>query len=378
LQSKAIINALRYGTPPAASSWQSFGRENEIRAFDTQLTLIREGASSVKLMLGDFGTGKSELISALKRHALEKDYVIATLQIQDGFRFNKIDDFYYAIMHHLSVKHHTDGKASFNDLFEIWLNNLQNSPFPNQNRFEINAVCQALSQYNMNFARAFLSFMRARIQKNPEMQQVTTAWLTGERQIPHALKQKYGLTGFVDKTNTLDFLSAFCKLLTLLDYKGLVVFIDELDLIMDYRSDLRNAAYQNLKQLIDLGDLQHILFYFSGAKSLIEDADKGILSLPSLAQRLNYTNPAAFDGTNLTQPISCLTPLSSEQLKSLGIKIASIYREAYADNLFIDDELLSNTIDSLSSAASTRQFVTALIAHLDSEYRDHTSPMQSL
>jgi hypothetical protein len=166
--------------------------------------------------------------------------------------------------------------------------------------------------------------------------------------------------------------------LTLLDYKGLVVFIDELDLIMDYRSDLRNAAYQNLKQLIDLGDLQHILFYFSGAKSLIEDADKGILSLPSLAQRLNYTNPAAFDGTNLTQPISCLTPLSSEQLKSLGIKIASIYREAYADNLFIDDELLSNTIDSLSSAASTRQFVTALIAHLDSEYRDHTSPMQSL
>ncbi|MBS7525616.1 DUF2791 family P-loop domain-containing protein [Fusibacter paucivorans] len=377
MQSKAIINALRYGTPPAESSWQSFGRENEIRAFNTQLALIKDGASAVKLMLGDFGTGKSELISTLKRHALEKDYVIATLQIQDGFRFNKINDFYYAIMHNLSVKHHATGKASFNDLFEIWLNNLQHSPFPNQNRFEINAVCQALSQYNMNFARAFLSFMRARIQKNPEMQQVTTAWLTGERQIPYALKQKYGLTGFVDKTNTLDFLSAFCKLLTLLDYKGLVVFIDELDLIMDYRSDLRNAAFQNLKQLIDLGDLQHALFYFSGSKSLIEDADKGILSLPSLAQRLNYTNPAAFDGTNLTQPISCLTPLSSDQLKSLGIKIASIYREAYADNVSIDNTRMLHTIDSLVTAANTRQFVTSLIAHLDTCHHEDDAQMPS-
>jgi hypothetical protein len=367
LHSKAIINALRYGTPPSESSWQSFGRDNEIRAFDAQLELVSDGASAVKLMLGDFGVGKSQLISALKQHALERDYVIADIQIQDGFRFNKIDDFYYAVMHNLSVKHHLSGKASFNDLFEIWLNNLQHSPFPNQNRFEINAVCQSLSQYNMNFARAFLSFMRARIQRNPEMQNVTTAWLTGERQIPYELKQKYGLTGFVDKTNTLDFLRAFCKLLTLLDYKGLVVFIDEMDLMMQYRSDLRMAAYQNLKQLIDLSDLQHALFYISGTKALIEDPDKGIASLPSLAQRLNFSDLSSFDGTNLMQPISCLAPLTTEQLKSLGTRIVALYQQAYGTRSIDDGAALAEALNTLAATDNTRSFVTSLIAHLDSK-----------
>jgi len=361
-----IINALRNGTPPNSDLlWSCLGRESEIDAFNTCLSHVQQGQSMVKIMLGDFGVGKSALISHFKALALSEDYVIASFQINDGFRFNKIDDLYYAIMHNLFVKHHPEGKTSFNDLFEIWLGNLQNSPFPNRKRLEVNTVCQALSQYNMNFARAFLSFMRARIQRNPEMQNVTTSWLTGEKQIPYELKQKYGLTGYVDKTNTLDFLKAFSKLLSLLDYKGLIVFVDEMDLLLSYRSDLRMNAYQNLKQLIDLHELEHTLFFFSGTKELITDTARGIGTLSSLAQRLNFTTPASLDASNKKQPIMLLNTLDEDVLIILGRRIVNLYSKAYpAVTLNIGDDDLRQC---LSDSAVTRVFITKLIARLDSQ-----------
>ena len=362
----SIISALRNGTPPDSDlSWSCLGREPEINAFNECLSHVRVGQSMVKIMLGDFGVGKSELISHFKKLALSEDYVIASFQVNDGFRFNKIDDLYYAIMHNLFVKHHPEGKTSFNDLFEIWLGNLQDSPFPDRKRLEVNTVCQALSQYNMNFARAFLSFMRARIQRNPEMQNVTTSWLTGEKQIPYELKQKYGLTGYVDKTNTIDFLKAFSKLLTLLDYKGLIVFIDEMDLLLSYRSDLRLNAYQNLKQLIDLKELEHTLFYFSGTKELVTDTNRGIGTLESLSQRLNFTTSESLDATNKRQSIMLLDPLDPEMLMTLGRRIVNLYQKAYPNAaLSISDDDLVNC---LSNGDVTRVFITQLIAKLDSQ-----------
>lgn len=366
MQAKSIIQSLRNGTPPQSlTQWSTLGRDREIAAFDSALNTIEDGGSMVKLMLGDFGVGKSELLKHLKTRALEQDFVISSFQIQDGFRFNKIDDLYYAIMHNLSIKSHPDEKTSFNDLFEIWLNNLQNSPFPDRNRLEINTVCQALSQYNMNFARAFLAFMRSRIQRNPEMQNVTTAWLTGERNIPYEIKQKYGLTGYVDKTNTIDFLRAFTKLLTLLDYKGLIVFVDEMDLILNYRSDLRMNAYQNLKQLIDIADLDHAMFYFSGTKALVEDREKGIASLDSLAQRLNFTSAETLTN-NFKQPISILDPLTPDTMIQLGQSIYDLYREAYPmkSQIALEDRQ-SITRELANQSSVTRTFITQWIGYLD-------------
>ena len=219
-----MINTLRSGTSPIhhADAWV-IGRDQELENYRKSLNLLAKGTGNVKLVTGDYGMGKSLLINAYKQIALNEDYVIASFQVNNGFRLNKLEDLYYAIMHNLFLKHKPEHKVSFEDIFDIWVENLQNAPHSDRKRFEVNTVCQELSKYNMNFARAFLIFMRGRIQRNQEMIHVSSAWLTGERNIPYELKQKYDLVGAVDKTNTLDFLKAFTKLITLLDYKGLIV-----------------------------------------------------------------------------------------------------------------------------------------------------------
>lgn len=362
-----LINTLRSGTTPLHHSEAlATGRKEEIEEFRRCLDLLDKDAGLVKIITGDFGVGKSFLVNTFKRLALEEDYVISDFQINNGFRLNKLEDLYYAIMHNLYLKDKPNMKASFDDIFDWWVKNLQNAPYADRKRFEVNTVCQELSKYNRNYARAFLSFMRGRIQRNQEMMNVSGSWITGERNIPFALKQKYDLVGSVDKTNTLDFLKAFTKLVTLLDYKGLIVFIDEIDLVLHDRNDIRHTAYNNLKQLIDLstsGDMPNIMFVFSGTQEIIDDPERGFLSNVPLSQRLNLNS----ETMTSQQSILKLKPLDAESLMALTHKIVRLYGQNTRRPLTVDPHILfSNVMKEMPHKTMvTRHYVTKLIEHLD-------------
>lgn len=368
--SEKLIHALRNGTVPIQhANCILSGRKAEIDEFNRCLDLIKGETGQVKMILGDYGVGKTFLLNTYKQLALSQDYIVASFQINNGFRANKIDDLYYAIMHNLTIKQIPDKKISFDDIFNIWVHNIQHSPIPNQARYEINAVCTELSKFNQNYARAFLSFMRGRIQKNHEMTQVTSAWLSGEKNIPYALKEKYNLVGHVEKSNVIDFLRAFIKLATLLDYKGLIVFIDEVDMVLHERSDLRQTAYNNIKHLIDLatsGEMPRVFFVFSGTTRCVSDEEKGLKSNPALAQRLNLTT----EKQENQNPVTLLRRLEEDDLIDLTHKVMHIYNHYRALPRSIDgDALYAKVVDELSSESYvTRQFVTTLIHQLDGEF----------
>lgn len=368
-----LIHTLRSGTAPVYQS-DAFicGRETELETYHNCLKRLEKGHGIVKLVVGEYGVGKSLLISAFKQMALNEDFVVSSFQINNGFRLNKIDDLYYAIMHNLSLKDRRYSKSSFEDIFNLWVENLQSAPYLDRKRYEVNTVCQALSKFNMNFARAFLVFMRGRIQRNQEMTGVASAWLTGEHNIPYDLKSKYGLSGAIGKMDTLDFLKAFVKLITLLDYKGLVIFIDEIDLVLGDRSDHRQNAYNNLKHLIDMtstGEMSNIMFVFSGTEEIITNKEKGILSNMPLAQRLNLGSNESISNGSIHQTIMPLSTLKPEELIELTRRIVRIYRQNAPLPEALDEiDLYSQIIkSSTESSFTTRIFVTKLIDRLDYE-----------
>ncbi len=87
------------------------------------------------------------------------------IQVDKTFRLNNLEQMYYQIMHNLFVKSVHDRKCSFDDLFDIWIENLQTTPNKSQSAEEINKVISTLSRFNNAFARSFLTYIRARIQK---------------------------------------------------------------------------------------------------------------------------------------------------------------------------------------------------------------------
>lgn len=367
-----LINALRNGTTPLRFSESILsGRAQEVQEFLRCLNVIKHDTGQVKVIVGDYGVGKTFLLRTYKAIAAQNDFLVSSFSLSDSLRINKTEDLYYALMHNLSVKNH---QTSFEHLFNLWVDNMKHCPVPHQSRREIQTVCDTLSQFNQNYARVFTNFMRARIQNNHEMAQVTSAWLSGELSLPHTLKEKYELVGQIGKQEALDNLKAFIKLITLLDYRGLVVFIDELDWILDARSDIRTAAYQNIKQLVDLttsGEIGHLMIVFSGTPELIRNKEKGFYTNLALAQRLNLTHFDWHQDTSvaLMRPVFEVKPLKNNALIELTHKVFRLYKSTFdLPNAITADGIFEQTFESLKDGVfATRDFVTALIQTLDAK-----------
>lgn len=353
------------------------GRQKEIKEFLRGLELAKNNTGQVKVILGDYGVGKTFLLRTFKTLAAKHDFIISSFTLSDSLRINKTEDFYYALMHNLSIDNR---RTSFEHLFNIWIDNLRHSPVPSQARYEISTVCDALAAYNQNYARAFTNFIKARVHNNGKMAQVTSSWLSGEPGIPHALKEKYQLVGYVGKSEALDNLKAFIKLITLLDFKGLVVFIDELDWILSMRSDIRSAAYHNIKQLVDLttsGEIGHLFIVFSGTTALLHNDERGLLSSHALAQRLGIRSTAfEDDGFNrFLRPVYQVKPLENHALNELTHKTLRLYKSAYTVPPAVTaDGIYEETLLKLSNQSFvTREFVSELIARLDEACHDCSS-----
>ncbi len=376
-KSMHIINALKNGVVPDEDlELLCVGRSKEMQEFDRCLELTASGSGVVKFVKGEYGAGKTFMLNAVKQTAVKKGFIVSKFQVDGGFRFNHIDQLFYHIMHHLSLSVTGRSVTSFEGIFDLWLKKLQDDPDRSKAAEEINRVISELNRYNLSFSRAFLVFIKARIEKNQALSDAAASWLMGEKNIPAALKAKLDIVGSVDKLNSVDFLKAFIHLTTLLGYQGLVVLIDEMELLLGDRSDIRRSSYENLRNLIDLccsGEMPHCMFVFAATADFFDNPEKGLRTYEALSQRLG--DALAKAGTalsDLRQPILQLQKLSAEDFLTLADKVIEIYRSVYPLELKITNESIRNwTFVSCKKFGSKigelgiREYLTKMIEVLD-------------
>ncbi len=379
---KIVINALKNGGVPKEFIEDIIiGRDMEISEFKRNLNNLNDGIGNIKIILGNYGTGKTFLLNALKNIALKDDFVVSFLQIDRAFRLNKLDDFYYYIMHNLFVKNN-DGLTSFDNIFDIWIDNLKNAPDKMESTNEINKVIKTMQKYNDTFARALLNYIRSKIKNDYEMTEVISSWLSGEKNISYEMKTKFNVIGSINKSNMLDFLKAFSKLVDLLGYKGFVIVIDEIDLLLNERSDIRKNAYENLKYLIDLivaADLTKTMLLLSGTKEIIENEEKGFRSNIALSQRLgNAIDSYEFGIGNIKESIIMLKDIKITDYLEITDKIVNIYKYAYDIHIKTTSESLKNWVlytynknGKNIHELKVREFITRLITILDQVDENH-------
>lgn len=375
-EAKFVINALKNGGIPSNYLGKIIiSRENELKEIKRCLLNTKEGIGSFKIVMGKYGSGKTFLNHLVMETALRNDYIVSFFQLDRSFRLNKLEDLYYYIMHNLYLET-ADGEAKFDDIFNLWIENLKSSPDNSQALKEVNFVIEEMKKYNETFARALLSYIRSKIKSDRLMTETISSWLSGEQHVPYELKKKFGVIGHVTKKNVFDFLKAFSRLVELLGYNGLVIIIDELDLLLNERKDIRKDAYNNLKHLIDLvvsGKLSKTMFFLAGGDVLLSDNEKGLRSCKALSQRLGKAIDQ-YDSsmTDFRQPIVKLTNISLEQYKKITDKIVLIYKKAFKINLNLTNESIKNWVlysykqeKRNIRQLEIREFITRLIEILD-------------
>lgn len=376
-QAKHIINALKNGVVPREGlELLRIGRDIEIEEIYRCMDYTAEGNSVIKFITGDYGTGKSFFLNSIKQLAAAENFLVAKLQVDNGFRFNNLEILYYTLMHNLYSMASDTEITSFEALFEKWLQKLQGLDAKDKAAEELLNVINELNVYNKSFARAFLSYIKARISGDIELSNSAASWLTGEKNIPAAIKIKFETVGSINKTNSMDFLKAFVKLISLLGYKGLVILIDELELIMSERSDIRKAAYENIRYIIDAcgtGEITNCMFAFAATNDFFEDPEKGIKTYEALEQRLGNAIDKYNKGlTDIRQPIMRLHRFTKEQLQILTDKIVEIYNKAYDLKPSITNESITSwtllccrKLGAKLAELTPREYIIKLVEILD-------------
>ncbi|HQO43254.1 MAG TPA: DUF2791 family P-loop domain-containing protein, partial [Bacillota bacterium] len=376
-RARNIINALKNGVVPDCDlELLCVGRNREIKEFERCFEVTCGGSGTVKFLNGEYGSGKSFLMNVIKQTAVKNDFIVSKIQVDRGFRFNNLEHLYYHVMHNLALSITGGSVTSFESIFDLWISRLQESTNKDSATAEINKVISTLNIHNMSFARAFLAYIRARIEKDRVLSDAIASWLMGEKNIPANLKAKFDVVGSVDRLNSIDFLKAFVNLIKLLGYSGLIILIDELELIMNERIDIRRVSYENLRNIIDVccsGELGSCMFVFAATNDFFENPEKGIKTYEALSQRLgdaiDKSNSALYD---VRQPVIRLHKLNTEEFQELTDRVINIYKILYN---FVpansNESIRSWTFISLRkfggklAELSIREYLTKLIEVLD-------------
>lgn len=112
----AIIQSLRAGvTPRTGLEYIQVGRVNEVKALIEDLDNISDGGSAFRIVIGDFGAGKSFFLQLIRYIALEKGMVVINADLSPDRRLfasnGQARNLYKELARNLSTRAHPEGNA---------------------------------------------------------------------------------------------------------------------------------------------------------------------------------------------------------------------------------------------------------------------------
>ena len=230
---------------------------------------------------------------------------------------------------------------------------------------------------DLSFANALVGLVRNRFGAHDEDElseerqracEVLYQWFEGSRVAKRELKP-FQIFETLDKTNSKRLLGSLIAFLRHLDYKGLILLMDELETVVAQSASIRNAAYENVRLLIDNTEhAQYLHIFFSIIPDVIL-SEKGFKSYDALwsrvrsigeGQRLNYRSVLI----DLHR-----TPLNADELVVLGQTLRRIHAAAYRwDATTVTDDLIEKICTAqkrMGLLSEVRLFVKQVIRILD-------------
>jgi len=371
------LNAFRMGVIPDTELENLIvGRDLEKAELKHFIQAIaEEEISGIRFLNGEYGTGKTFMLEYIKEIALKDNYVVANVTINSGFNLSKFDVFYTNIMSCLSIQTQESTKGTnFEDIFGLWVKKIKKENYMNVANRNVYQVIHQLNAYNNAFATVLMIYIRAIINKDFQLANIAVSWIKGDKNISYELKKQLKVKGSVDTENAMDIFKGFVKMLILMGYKGLIVTIDEAELIMQSRSDIRMKAYSNVRYIMDacgINDFSNCGFIIAGTNELFYDEEKGFPSYDALKQRLGENIKSKKNVGNVRQPIIQLAQLTDKEFRKIGERLFEIHQAYYRYETVVDFDNLFNLVmiecrkDHQDQEVTMRYFLKKMIEVLD-------------
>ncbi len=377
-QARSIIEELRKGSVPADYvPFFTVGRKNWLTFIEDDLAnYIAEGGAKVRFLSGDYGDGKTHFMSIISHLALHNGFGVSFVVLTRETPIHKFEAVYQAITQQLRGRFEGIG---IRNLLQQWLDTLAEKEVPAPTQLaDMAETLRNLPGMNINFANALAALAHNRFmplhegeqqEERDTGQEIILHWFEGGKVTKRELKP-FGIFEVVNKSNSKQLLNSLNVFLRHLDYKGLILLLDELETVIGQSASVRNAAYENVRLLIDNSEHAeyfHIFFSIIPDVLLSEKGFKSYDALWSRVRTIGQKKQLNYRGVLIDLH---RTPLASKELMELGSCLRRIHEISYrweATNS-VSDKLLKDICknqEKMGLLSEVRLFIKQLISILD-------------
>lgn len=340
---REVIDALRRGTVPANGlDLLATGLDPFLPALDTELGTVAAGGSAFKAVRGEYGAGKTFITRFLAERALRRGFATAEVQISETETpLHKLETVYRRITE--SLRTTTFPPSAFRAVLDAWLYTLEtdaaaadpslaDAPSDVIGAATVRLLEQRLAAVSARtpaFAQGLRAYREAVVGGDPATADALAGWLGGQPHVAASARRTAGVRGELDHFGAMAFLQGLLTVLRDAGHPGLLLVLDEVETLQRVRGDVRDKAFNALRQLVDevdAGRFPGLYLVITGTPAFY-DGPSGIQRLAPLAQRLatDFSGDPRFDNPRAVQ--IRLRGFDRDALVTVG----GLVRDLYAD-----------------------------------------------
>lgn len=382
-EASSIIKSLEGGVVPQKGIQHLLvGRNNEIKEVISILESIKQGESDIRFWVGDFGSGKSFMLRSIEFIAIQKNFVVSTIDLTPSRRFYATDgkarDLYTEIINRIKVRNCQEGNA-LETIIQQWIDKLlselseknkisRNELIKEENwkivKNEILKIMSSAHSSGLSFelSQAIAKYYEGYSKQDIELQIKALRWIRGDITTKTESKKELGINNVITDSNWYIVLKNLAELFLDIGYSGLVINFDEA--VNLYKIPMSQTREKNYEQILNIfnecksNDAKGLFINFGATNKTIYDEHRGMVSYGALKGRLG--KELDFDNKiiNTNKTVLELKPLSPEEIYTLLDKLKNIYNTYYDLKIDCTLEDIESYMNEQLNRPGSEEFLT--------------------
>jgi len=366
----ALIQSLRAGVVPRAGQHLvQVGRVKELEALMRDVERIADSGSGFRVVIGEYGSGKTFFLNLVRAIALEKKLVTMHADLNPDRRLHasggQARSLYAELTKNMATRTKPEGGA-LAGVVEKFVAQAKADAKGGGTTTE-DVIRQRLGQLaemvnGYDFAEVIAAYYRGFEEGNEQLKTDAIRWLRGEFSTKTDARAALGVRTIVDDASVYDQLKLLARFVRLAGYSGLMVCLDELvNLYKLANTQARNSNYEQILRILNdslQGSAEGLGFVLGGTPEFLLDTRRGLYSYAALQSRLAENNFARAGMVDYSGPVMRLASLTPEDFYVLLHKLRHVYASGDAVRYLLPDEAIPAFMEHCASRLGEAYFRT--------------------
>lgn len=367
----AIIQSLKSGvTPKIGIQHIQVGRSKELQALHKDIERVCGGGSAFRLIIGDYGSGKTFFLSVVRSIALEKMLVTVNADLSPDRRIQasggQARNLYSELMRNISTRTKPDGNALTTIVEKFITLARQEADQKDIDVTEsIQTRLQALTELvgGYDFAKVIEAYWQGHEAGDEHLKSNAIRWLRAEYTTKTDAKNDLGVRTIISDDHFYDAIKLMSLFVQQAGYNGLLVNLDEMvNLYKLHSTQARTSNYEQILRILNdclQGSAENLGFLLGGTPEFLLDPRKGLYSYDALQTRLAENSFANRAGViDYSSPALHLASLTPEELFILLKNLRNVFAGGDSTKYLIDDSALKSFLDHCNKTIGNAYFTT--------------------